>query len=177
MSNIWITVFLIIFTLVPVYYLTVAYSIYYKKIFKNKKNLKFSFKTSSFITYLPAIIFAIFSIIFARITMANNLSILYLVSLIALNIVVFACIYLSCTTFGIYDNYVVVKNNYAELNEIQSVILEKSKKGKENLFELKITTKFDLLICTVVTDDAKSLLKQIKLNLPKNIKIKEMATK
>ena len=50
-------------------------------------------------------------------------------------------------------------------------------KGKENLYELKVTTKFDLLICTVVSDDAKSLLRQIKSNLPKNIKIKESAAK
>lgn len=62
-----------------------------------------------------------------------------------------------------YNDCVVVKNNYAELNEIQSVVLEKSKKGKENLYELKLTTKFDLLICTVVSDDAKSLLRQLNL--------------
>lgn len=170
MSNIWITIFLIIFTIVPVYYLTVVYSIYYKKIFKNKNNLKFSFKTTSITTYLPSIIFAIYSI-------ANNISPYYLIALVAVNIVVFACIHLSCTTFGIYNDCVVVKNNYAELNEIQSVVLEKSKKGKENLYELKVTTKFDLLICTVVSDDAKSLLRQIKSNLPKNIKIKESAAK
>lgn len=177
MSNIWITIFLIIFTIVPVYYLTVVYSIYYKKIFKNKNNLKFSFKTTSITTYLPSIIFAIISIIFAIYSISNNISPYYLIALVAVNIVVFACIHLSCTTFGIYNDCVVVKNNYAELNEIQSVVLEKSKKGKENLYELKVTTKFDLLICTVVSDDAKSLLRQIKSNLPKNIKIKESAAK
>ena len=177
MSNIWITIFLIIFTIVPVYYLTVVYSIYYKKIFKNKNNLKFSFKTTSITTYLPSIIFAIISIIFAIYSIANNISPYYLIALVSVNIVVFACIHLSCTTFGIYNDCVVVKNNYAELNEIQSVVLEKSKKGKENLYELKVTTKFDLLICTVVSDDAKSLLRQIKSNLPKNIKLKESAAK
>ena len=148
-----------------------------KKILKNKNNLKFSFKTTSITTYLPSIIFAIISIIFAIYSIANNISPYYLIALVAVNIVVFACIHLSCTTFGIYNDCVVVKNNYAELNEIQSVVLEKSKKGKENLYELKVTTKFDLLICTVVSDDAKSLLRQIKSNLPKNIKIKELAAK
>ena len=65
MSNIWITIFLIIFTIVPVYYLTVVYSIYYKKILKNKNNLKFSFKTTSITTYLPSIIFAIINLYLA----------------------------------------------------------------------------------------------------------------
>lgn len=177
MNNIWITIFLIIFTIVPVYYLTVVYSIYYKKIFKNKNNLKFSFKTTSITTYLPLVVFATISIIFAIYSMSNNISPYFLIALVAVNLVVFACIYLSCTTFGIYDDFVIVKSNYAELNEIQSVVLEKSKKDKENLYELKVTTKFDLLICTVVTDDSKNLLRQIKSHLPKNIKIKESAVK
>lgn len=51
------------------------------------------------------------------------------------------------------------------------------KKDKENTYELKLTTKYDLLICSIVTEDPKGIPKAIKVNLPKNIKIKELASK
>ena len=82
----------------------------------------------------------------------------------------------------VVKNYPRVHVSYEEMvtDERVSLFFEdgiKFVKGKENLYELKVTTKFDLLICTVVSDDAKSLLRQIKSNLPKNIKIKESAAK
>ena len=65
----------------------------------------------------------------------------------------------------------MVKNTYVRFNEIQSLLLEK--KDKENTYELKLTTKYDLLICSIITENPKSIL----TNLPKNIKIKELAAK
>ena len=105
----------------------------------------------------------------------SNIAPYYLIAVIFINILVFFCIKLSCTKFAIYNNYVLVKNNYGEFNEIQSLLLEK--KDKENTYELKLTTKYDLLICSIITEDPKSILKSIKTNLPKNIKIKELSAK
>ena len=105
----------------------------------------------------------------------NNITPYYLIAVVIVNILVLFSIKVSCTKFAIYDNYVVVKNNYAEFNEIQSLVLEK--KHKENLYELKLTTKYDLLICPIVTADPKAILKSIKSHLPKNIKIKELTAK
>ena len=48
---------------------------------------------------------------------------------------------------------------------------------RRNLYELKLTTKYDLLICPIVTADPKAILKSIKSHLPKNIKIKELTAK
>ena len=112
---------------------------------------------------------------FAIYTFMNNITSYYLITVIIINIIVFFCIKLSCTKFAIYDNYVVVKNNYGEFNEIQSLLLEK--KDKENTYELKLTTKYDLLICSIMTENPKDILKSIKTNLPKNIKIKELSAK
>lgn len=175
MNNFLLILFLIIFVGIPAYYVTVLYSIYYKKIFKNKANLKFEYNTSSLNTYIPSIILLIVSIIFAAYTFMSNITPYYLIAVIFINILVFFCIKLSCTKFAIYNNYVLVKNNYSEFNEIQSLLLEK--KDKENTYELKLTTKYDLLICSIITEDPKSILKSIKTNLPKNIKIKELAAK
>ena len=121
------------------------------------------------------IILLIVSIMFAIYTFMNNITSYYLITVIIINIIVFFCIKLSCTKFAIYDNYVVVKNNYGEFNEIQSLLLEK--KDKENTYELKLTTKYDLLICSIMTENPKDILKSIKTNLPKNIKIKELSAK
>ena len=170
MNNFVLILFLIIFIGIPTYYLRVLYSIYYKKILKNKANLKFEYTTSSLNTYTPSIILLIVSIIFAIYSFMNNITPYYLIAIILVNILVFFCIKLSCTKFAIYDNYVIVKNNYGEFNEIQSLLLEK--KDKTNTYELKLTTKYDLLICSIVTEDPKGILKVIKANLPKNIKIK-----
>ena len=175
MSNFVLILFLIILVGMPAYYLTVLYSIYYKKIFKNKANLKFEYTTSSLSTYIPSIILLIVSALFAIYTFMHNIAPYYLIAVLVVNIIVFFCIKLSCTKFAIYDNYVVVKNNYGEFNEIQSLLLEK--KDKTSTYELKLTTKYDLLICSIVTEDPKSMLKAIKANLPKNIKIKELAAK
>ena len=68
-----------------------------------------------------------------------------------------------------------IKKFLSQFNEIQSLLLKK--KDKENTYELKLTTKYDLLICSIVTEDPKGILKAIKVNLPKNIKIKELASK
>ena len=65
MSNVVLILFLIILVGMPAYYLTVLYSIYYKKIFKNKANLKFEYTTSSLSTYIPSIILLIVSALFA----------------------------------------------------------------------------------------------------------------
>lgn len=175
MNNFILILLLIIFAGMPAYYLTVLYSIYYKKISKNKPNLKFEYNTNSIGTYIPCIILLIVSIIFAIYTFMNNITPYYLIAVVIVNILVLFSIKVSCTKFAIYDNYVVVKNNYAEFNEIQSLVLEK--KHKENLYELKLTTKYDLLICPIVTADPKAILKSIKSHLPKNIKIKELTAK
>lgn len=175
MNNFILILFLIVFAGMPAYYLTVLYSIYYKKISKNKSNLKFEYNTNSISMYIPCIILLIVSIIFAIYTFINNITPYYLIAVAIINIVVFLSIKLSCTKFAIFDNYVVVKNNYAEFKEIQSLLLEK--KDKEDLYELKVTTKYDLLICPILTKDPKTVLKSIKSYLPKNIKIKELAAK
>lgn len=175
MNNFLLIFFLIIFAGMPAYYLTFLYSIYYKKIFKNKDNLKLEYTTSSLNTYISSIILLIVSIMFAIYTFMNNITSYYLITVIIINIIVFFSIKLSCTKFAIYDNYVVVKNNYGEFNEIQSLLLEK--KDKENTYELKLTTKYDLLICSIMTENPKDILKSIKTNLPKNIKIKELSAK
>ena len=167
--------FLIIFAVIPAYYLTVLYSIYYKKMLKNKSNLKFEYTTNSLNTYIPSIILLVVSILFAIYIFINNITPYYLIAIVLINILVFFCIKLSCTKFAIYDNYVVVKNNYGEFNEIQSLLLEK--KDKRNTYELKLTTKYDLLICSIITEDPKGILKSLKASLPKNIKIKELAAK
>ncbi|WP_133014269.1 hypothetical protein, partial [Clostridium cuniculi] len=62
MNNFLLILFLIIFVGIPAYYVTVLYSIYYKKIFKNKANLKFEYNTSSLNTYIPSIILLIVSV-------------------------------------------------------------------------------------------------------------------
>lgn len=175
MNNFIMISFVIIFAIMPAYYLTILYSIYYKKIYKNKSNLKFEYNTSSINTYIPSIILGIISVVFAIYILLNDITPYYLIAVAIINLIVFMCIKMSCTKFAIYNDYVVVKNNYSEFNEIQSLILEK--KDKENHYELKLTTKFDLLICSIITEDPKNILKLIKSNLPKNIKIKELATK
>ena len=166
---------LIVFATIPVYYLTVLYSIYFKKIYKNRNNLKLSYNINSLGIYIPLIILALLSIAYLIYAYMNNINISLTIIIFLINILVFVCIKLSSSRFCIYDDYVVVKNNYAPFNEIQSVILEQ--KEKNNKYELKITTKFDLLICTLSTNDDKGMLKSIKSSLPKNIKIKEVPAK
>ena len=74
MNNFVLILFLIIFAVIPAYYLTVLYSIYYKKMLKNKSNLKFEYTTNSLNTYIPSIILLVVSILFAIYIFINNIT-------------------------------------------------------------------------------------------------------
>ena len=166
---------LILFITVPIYYITVVYSIYYKRIFKNKDNLKYSFKTNSLSSYISLIVLCVSTILYCIFAVTLKANFIFIIPMIILDLLVYFSIKLSCTKFCIYTDYVVVKNNYAEFNEIQNILLKGT--DKNNQYELQISTKFDLLICKVNTDNPKEFLKHIKTLLPKNIKIKEVPKK
>ena len=95
--------------------------------------------------------------------------------MIIITIVVGLLIRLSIKELYFFDTYLVFKNNYIEYPEMVNLLLKKN--PKTGAYEMEVTTKTDLVSCKINVEDSKSTIKDIKVILPKNIKIKEVDVK
>ncbi|CUN55170.1 hypothetical protein [Clostridium disporicum] len=167
--------FTILFIGVPTYYFTILFSSYYKQVRKNKDKIKVVLNVRSYTTYLAAIVLVIATIAFGIYSLFNKTFVLLLIPMILIDILVYFLIKLSSSKFYIFDNFLIIKNFYVEFSEIKNVLLKPE--NKDNLYELSISTKDFLHTIKIKTEDPKSLIKEFKTSLPKNIKIKEVPAK
>ena len=95
--------------------------------------------------------------------------------MVIITIVVGLLIRLSIKELYFFDTYLVFKNNYIEYSEMVNLLLKRN--PKNGAYEMEVTTKTDLVSCKINVEDSKSTIKDIKVILPKNIKIKEVDCK
>ena len=175
MNTFMTIIFSVLFLGIPAYYFGILFSTYNKQVRKNKQNIKLVMKINTISVYLADIVLVIATLIFAIYSYFNNSYAILIVPMIFIDIVVFILIKVSSSNFYIFNDYMIVKNFYVSFNERQNVLLKPEKSA--NIYELSISTKDYLHTCSLKVDDPKSLIKQIKSLLPKNIKIKEVPAK
>lgn len=153
------------------YYLSILFSIQYKKVSKNKENIKLKYKSKSPVLYLPVVFLLIATLLFTLYFFNKGITLSLSMSMVLCTIVVTILISITTTNFYIFTDYIVIRNSYIKFSEINNVSFKKGK--KENSFELQIVTKYDLVSFPIETSDPKTTFKSIKSLLPKNIKVKE----
>lgn len=174
--NSFITILLgLIFAITLGYYINSLYSVHYKKVWKNKSNIKYTVKTSSITSYAPLVGLILATLIFAFIFRNVSYSPVVTLVMIIITAIVGFLIRLSIKEIIFFDTYLIFKNTYIEYSEIVNLLLKKN--DKSGLYEMEVTTKVDLVSCKVDIEDSKVTLKDIKAILPKNIKIKEVDSK
>lgn len=165
----------IVFLMTLGYYISSLYSVHYKTVWKNKSNIKYRVKTSSITSYAPLFGLILATIIFAFYFRNSGYSPIITGAMIIITIVVGVLIRLSIKELYFFDTYLVFKNNYIEYSEMVNLLLKRNPKTRA--YEMEVTTKTDLVSCKINVEDSKKAIKDIKVILPKNIKIKEVDVK
>lgn len=174
--NTFITILMTIFFVgIPVYYFTILFSTYLKQVRKNKDKIKLTLNISSYSIYIAEIVILVATLAFGVYSFFNNTYVFLLIPMILIDILVYFLIKISNSKFYIFDNFLIIKNFYVDFTDIKNVLLKPVK--NENQYELSISTKDFLHTVTIKSEDPKSIIKEIKTILPKNIKVKEVQAK